>query len=76
MQTFNEWMVLKEVASMEDLYARARQAIEADEEVVHDVAANRGQIVDNVKHMNWFLSSVAERLANTYDKYAHLKGEF
>ena len=41
---------------------RALDAIERDEAVIYDVAANYGQIVDNVKHMCWFVEVVAEEL--------------
>jgi hypothetical protein len=40
--------------------------LESDEEdlitLVYDVAADRGQIVDNVKHMRWFRQAVAEEM--------------
>lgn len=41
---------------------RARQAIENEEEICYDVAAENGQIFDNVKHMKWFVEAVAEEL--------------
>jgi hypothetical protein len=40
----------------------AQRAIEDEDDVVFDVAANIGQIFGNVKHMKWFLHAVAEEL--------------
>ena len=44
-----------------DLQA-AQEAIDNDDEVIYDVAAETGQIVGNVKHMDWFVQAVAEAL--------------
>lgn len=46
----------------EKFQAAARQAIEQDANVIYDVAANSGQMVGNVKHMNWFVDAVADWL--------------
>jgi hypothetical protein len=46
-----------------DWIAMAQQAIENDDEIIYDVAAEVGQIVDNVKHMRWFVEAVAQQLA-------------
>ncbi len=59
--------VNEETAQMEDQDAasyrqRAEEAIENDEDVIYDVAANVGQIVGNVKHMDWFVEAVAQAL--------------
>lgn len=48
---------------MQDKYIqRAQSAIENKETVVYDVAADCGQIVDNVKHMTWFVEAVAQQI--------------
>ena len=36
--------------------------IESRSVTAHDVAAEHGQIFDNVKHMDWFINAVAERI--------------
>jgi hypothetical protein len=46
-----------------ELIQQAKDLIDADDEVIYDVAANSGQIVGNVKHMSWFQREVAEWLA-------------
>ena len=38
-------------------------AIDADDDLIYDVAAECGQIVQNVQHMRWFRVAVAEALA-------------
>jgi len=43
--------------------ARAQRAIDRRATVVYDMAADCGQIVDNVKRMRWFVRAVAEELA-------------
>jgi hypothetical protein len=40
----------------------ARKAIEREDDVCFDVAAEHGQIFGNVKHMKWFAEAVAEAL--------------
>ena len=40
----------------------AREAIDNEEQVCFDVAAEHGQIFANVKHMTWFVDAVAEAL--------------
>jgi hypothetical protein len=42
--------------------SEAEALIEADDPMIYDVAADTGQIVDNVKHMPWFVDAVAEWL--------------
>jgi hypothetical protein len=42
--------------------ACADDAIEGKVDLIYDVAANVGQIVDNVKHMDWFRHAVAEEI--------------
>ena len=41
---------------------RAEEAIENEDDVIYDVAANSGQMVGNVKHMDWFVEAVAQAL--------------
>lgn len=48
--------------SLEARLELARRLIEKDDERIHDVAGNVGQIVGNVKHMRWFLEAVAEEI--------------
>ena len=41
---------------------RAADAIARDDRVIYSVAARYGQIAENVKHMSWFVDSVAREL--------------
>lgn len=41
---------------------RALQLIEERSVTAHDVAAEHCQIFSNVKHMDWFINAVAERV--------------
>jgi len=55
----------KLAAQIDPKYIEAAQrAIEDEDEVCYDVAANANQIFGNVKHMKWFVLAVAEELAN------------
>ena len=58
--------------TLDDLMARARSAIENKEAFIYDVASVTGQIVGNVAHMRWFRLSVAQEIADTTKKWAHL----
>ncbi len=49
--------------------AEAKQLIERNDPMIFDVAANKGQIVDNVKHMSWFVREVAEWLAESDERF-------
>ena len=42
----------------------AQVAIDNDADVIYDIAADAGQIVDNVKHMTWFVDAVAEEVSH------------
>jgi hypothetical protein len=42
--------------------SRAEEAIANEETIIYDVAANYGQMVDNVKHMSWFVQAVADEI--------------
>ena len=55
-----------------DLLSRAEEAIENDEDFIYDVAVDVGQMVDNVKHMNWFLRAVANWLIEDTEEWSHL----
>lgn len=59
-------------ATVDDLLARARSAIEQDESFIYDVAAETGQMVDNVKHMPWFVKAVANWLIDNTGKWSRL----
>lgn len=59
-------------ATVEDLLARAESAIERDEGFVHDVAADSGQMVDNVGHMRWFVEAVANWLIDNTGRWSRL----
>ena len=41
---------------------RAMQLIESRSHTAYDVAANHGQILGNVAHMDWFINAVAEEV--------------
>lgn len=47
---------------LRDKIQQAREAIERGDEICYDVAAEHGQIFDNVKHMRWFIEAVSEQL--------------
>ena len=38
---------------------KAKQLIEDDDDLIYDVAADHCSIVENVKHMDWFIDAVA-----------------
>ncbi len=48
---------------MTALERRALRAIEQRKPICYDVAAEYGQMFDNVKHMRWFVRAVAEALS-------------
>ncbi len=47
-----------------ELIRQAKELIDADDPIIYDVAADRGQIVDNVREMSWFVRDVAAWLAD------------
>jgi DNA-directed RNA polymerase subunit M/transcription elongation factor TFIIS len=53
-----------------ELINQARELIDRDDPIIYDVAADVGQIVDNVKHMSWFAKQVAEWLSDDPSYYA------
>jgi len=58
--------------TISDLMARARRAIDEDEQFIYDVASETGQIVANVKHMRWFRLAVAQHLIDNTKRWQHL----
>ena len=52
------------------LLAAAASCIERGGVDIHDLAAECGQILDNVKHMLWFRTEVAAMLATSTKKWA------
>jgi hypothetical protein len=62
----------KGAPTAKELLSRAEEAIENDEHFIYDVAADTGQMVDNVRHMKWFLRAVANWLIEDEDKWSHL----
>lgn len=42
----------------------AEEAIEKDDKIIYDVATEYGQIIDNVKHTDWFKKAVAKAIKN------------
>ncbi len=56
-----------------ELIRQAQELIDADADVIYDVAADTGQIVGNVKHMSWFVRNVAEWLAEDPSYYEEFK---
>jgi len=55
-----------------DLLERAKGAIEAGEHFVYDIAAEHGQMVDNVGHMGWFVEAVANYLIDNTRRWSRL----
>lgn len=43
-------------------YREGSDLTEEQEHVIHDCAAEHGQILDNVVHMSWFKRALAENL--------------
>ncbi len=62
-------------ATLQELLARADSAIARNENLIHDVAANSGSIVGNVKHMRFFKLEVADELVARTEKWSHLQKE-
>lgn len=58
--------------TLSDLLDRARKAIEDREDCVYDVAVNNGQMLDNVAHMTWFITAVAEWFTANVKRWQHL----
>ena len=62
-------------ATLKDLKARAKVAIDNNEPLVYDICCEYGQDLENVKHMTWFQQTVALQLCHEYKKYNHLAAE-
>lgn len=45
-----------------EILNKAKELIENDDPVVHDVADENGQVLENIKHMAWFINAVADRV--------------
>ena len=60
------------VPTWDDTLAAAQQRIDRGDDLVHDVCAERGQILANIKHMRWFLVAIAKELVNTVKKYENV----
>ena len=56
----------------DDVLKKAGELIEAGDNLIYDVAAERSQIVANVKHMTWFKQAIALELIDTYSKYENV----
>ena len=52
-----------------DVLTSAQKCIDDDHDLIYDVAANVGQLVDNVRHMKWFRHRVALELRDTLKKF-------
>jgi hypothetical protein len=50
---------------------QAETAIKFDKPIAYNVALQNGQILDNVKHMGWFVDTLADQLR--YDDATHKK---
>lgn len=50
------------MAIRNDWILAAEEAIENEDQICFDVAAEYGQIFANVKHMSWFIKVVAEQI--------------
>ena len=59
-------------ATLKELFEKARGRIERRDILIYDLAANLGQLVDNVKDTRWFLFEVAQEMIDNFAKYAHL----
>ena len=64
---------VKKVYTWDDVLRRADALIEDDDNLIYDVAAERGQIVDNIKHMRWFRHAVALEVIASNTKYADVE---
>jgi len=53
----------------EETLQLAQKLIDDGDEICYDVAANQGQMFDNVKHMRWFVKAVAEEVAGMEKEY-------
>lgn len=51
--------------TQQDRIRRAQRAIDHNETVIYDVAADCGQMVDNIKHMRWFVAAIADEICGT-----------
>ena len=55
-----------------DLLARAGELCEGNSVLLHDVVAEHGQLLGNVRHMRWFREAVAFELTQRHAKWEPL----
>ena len=60
--TGTEKSASKKTAASPEAMQLAQELIDRDDDLIYDVAANVGQIVDNIRHMQWFVEAVADEL--------------
>jgi hypothetical protein len=73
MKTFKEFCEIRlNELNKGNLMFRAKTAIRNKEPFIFDIAAEKGQMVDNVKHMPWFELAVAQWLIDNEEQYSHL----
>ena len=65
--------VMPKTYTWADVLKVADRHIEDDDNLIYDVAAERGQMVDNIKHMRWFRHAVALEVIATSSKYADVE---
>jgi hypothetical protein len=58
--------------TIDDLISASKRAIDKKEQIIYDVADNKCQIVDNVKHTSWFIDAVANEITLRTKAYQHL----
>ncbi|MGI0149756.1 MAG: hypothetical protein ACREDF_09540 [Thermoplasmata archaeon] len=56
-----------------DLIRRAIDAVDKEEEIAFDVAADAGLMFDDVKNQAAFVADVANELIDSMDKWAHVE---
>lgn len=57
---------------LRDLLERADREIENGTTLAYDVAADNGQILQNVGHMRWFRKLIMQEIAGSVKAYGHL----
>lgn len=61
--------------TMSDLKQRALDDIENEVDTVYDIAADQGQQVANIKHMDSFVNTVMLDIALNEEEFAHLANQ-
>ena len=62
-------------ATLAELFRQVDRRIEHPDDLVYDVLAENGQMLDIVRHMRWFRLVVAHAMIDTVKRYAHLSIE-